>query len=277
MMRRTTDFLIASLAGVGCLLGSGLTLSAANSMVTGSVRIQLLSSSAVRLEAAGPEGYEDRPTFHIRNRNWPGTAFSSNVVSGQMVIQTAGYTVSVPLNATSLAGASVTSPTGQVLFQYAGTLTNHVWLPGPSEHPGILSFADTPRLIPPSWGIAPAPAGAPWAATCGWDTNNDAPDIYVLVPGGSYEQMRQDFLQLTGPAEMVPLYALGAFDSRWYDYSESTALAQIDNYRSRSIPLDVLVCDTGWRRGLPQGICRTPICFPISPAFSRRPTRKMCV
>jgi hypothetical protein len=262
MIRKMSGWLRVGWTCAGCIFCGALNLSAANSVVTGSVRIELLSNSLVRLETAGAEGFEDRTTFHIRNRNWPGTAFSSNLVSGQIVINTANYTVYVPQNATSLSGVYVASPTGQVLYQYNGTLVNNVWLPGPSGDPDVLSFADTPRLIPPPWGVGPAPPGAAYADTSGWDTNNDAPDVYVLVPNGSYQQMRQDFLQLTGPTEMVPLYALGAFDSRWYDYSETTALAQIESYRSRVIPLDVLVCDTGWRQGASTGYQPNTNLFP---------------
>jgi len=40
--------------------------------VPGAVRIQALSSSLVRLEVKGPEGFEDRHTFHVAERHWPG-------------------------------------------------------------------------------------------------------------------------------------------------------------------------------------------------------------
>ena len=242
-------------------------LYANNSVIVGSVRIQMLSSSLVRLESEGAEGFEDRNTFHIVNRNWPGTAYTSNVVSGEVVLSTAGYTVSVPQGATSLLGVQVTSPTGQVLYQYDGLLTNSLWLPGPSQNPKVSSFADTPRLIPPAWGLTPAPPGSVLTSTSGWDTNNDAPDVYVFVPGGSYQQLRQDFLHLTGPTEMIPLYGLGAFDSHWFNYSEATALAQIESYRSHSIPLDILVCDTGWRLGASTGYQPNTNLFPNLPRF----------
>jgi alpha-glucosidase (family GH31 glycosyl hydrolase) len=126
-----------------------------------------------------------------------------------------------------LPGVYVTSPEGKVIFQAGDTLSNSVWLPGPAENITAWSFADTPRLIPPAWGLTPAPNGAPHAATSGWDTNNDAADVYVFIPGGSYQQLRRDFLKLTGPAEMIPLYAFGNWDSRWYDYSVSVRPNQI--------------------------------------------------
>jgi len=239
-----------------------------DSVIVGSVRVQMLSGTVVRLESEGAEGFEDRNTFHVVNRNWPGTSFTSNLVFSEVIVTTANYVVHVPQGATSLSGTYITSPAGQVLFQYSGALTNSIWLPGPSENPQVVSFADTPRLIPPSWDtITPAPPSALLASTSGWDTNNDAPDIYIFIPNGSYQQLRQDFLQLTGPTEMVPLYALGAFDSHWYNYSDATALAQIENYRSHSIPLDILVCDTGWREGASTGYQPNTNLFPNLPRF----------
>jgi len=236
-------WVVMALSGCSFVFGAKADLS----MVVGQVRVQCLSSSLVRLEQKGPNGFEDRPTFHVVNRAWSGVAFTTNPVPGEVRITTSNYVVHVPSGASSLTNVYVTTPAGQTLYQFDASLNNSVWLPGPAENPAVWSFADSPRLIPPSWGITPAPAGNPPAMTSGWDTNNDAADIYVFVPSGSYTQLRSDFLKLTGPAEMIPLYALGLWDSRWYDYSEATALAQIDSYRAHQIPEDVLVCDTGWR------------------------------
>ena len=119
----------------------------------------------------------------------------------------------------------------------------------------------------------------------GWDLGNDAPDVYVFVPRGNYFTLRKDFLKLTGPTEMPPLFAFGAFDSRWYDYSEATALKQIDDYRAHQIPLDVLVVDTGWRQGASTGYQPNTNLFPNlravfpgsaceeRPCFVQRPSR----
>ena len=250
-----------------CLFISSLKLFAADSVVTGSVRAQLLSGSLVRLELKGAAGFEDRNTFHVVNRNWPGVTYSSNLVSGEVVISTPQYVVHVPQNATSLTGTYVTAPNGKVLYQFNGTLSNRAWLPAPSDDPQVLSFADTPRLIPPAGGVVPAAANSPLAATSGWDTNNDAADVYVFIPNGSYSRLRSDFLKLTGPTEMVPLYAFGLWDSRWFDYGETTALAQIEDYRARHLPIDVLVCDTGWRRGASTGYQVNTDLFPDLPRF----------
>ena len=68
-------------------------------VVTGNVRVQLLSDSLVRIELKGPAGFEDRETFHVVNRDWPGTAFAVETNSGVVEIKTANYVVAIPQDA----------------------------------------------------------------------------------------------------------------------------------------------------------------------------------
>lgn len=259
--------IILFVTGVCLLIAqTSVAKSSSREIVVGNVRVQLLSDSLVRLEMRGPEGFENRTTFHVVNRNWPGTAFTTNSAGGDVMIRTAQYTVRVPQNAQSLDGVRVQSASGQLLYAYDGKLENNKWLPAPSDKPDVWSFADTPRIIPPSWGLTPAPANSR-LPNCGWDLSNDVPDVYVFVPRGNYFTLRADFLRLTGPTEMPPLFALGAFDSRWYDYTEASALQQIDNYRAHQIPLDVLVVDTGWRRNASTGYLPNTNLFPNMERF----------
>jgi len=235
------------------------------SVVTGNVRVQLLSDSLVRIELRGPAGFEDRETFHVINRDWPGTVFSLATNADTVEIRAASYIVRVPENAASLDNVSVSSAAdGAELYRYDGKLENGRWLPGPADQPQAWWFADSPRMVPPPWGLTPPPKPMPDG---GWDLSNNAPDIYVFVPRGNYFTLRKDFLKLTGPTEMPPLFMFGAFDSRWYDYSEATALQQIDDYRAHRIPLDVLVVDTGWRAGASTGYQPNTNLFPNLPRF----------
>jgi len=238
---------------------------APSSAVIGDVRVQLLSDSLVRIELKGPAGFEDRETFHVVNRDWPGMAFLPATNADAVEIRAASYIVRVPKNAASLDNVSISSAAdGAELYRYDGKLENSRWLPGPAEKPRVWWFADAPRIVPPPWGLTPPPKPMPDG---GWDLGNDAPDIYVFVPHGDYRQLRKDFLKLTGPTEMPPLFMFGAFDSRWYDYSEATALQQIDDYRAHRIPLDVLVVDTGWRAGASTGYRPNTNLFPNLPRF----------
>ena len=154
-----------------------------NAVIVGNVRAELLSDSLLRLELRGTEGFEDRPTFHVLERKWPGAFFTIASNANEVLVRSPRYLIHIPANASSLAGVRVESPSGKMLYSFDGKLENSKWLPGPEEKPESWSFADAPRLIPPSWGAAPAAAGSKTAETSGWDLGNNAPDIYVFVPG----------------------------------------------------------------------------------------------
>ena len=126
---------------------------------------------------------------------------------------------------------------------------NSYWLPNPKDTPQAWAIVDTPRYVPADWGYSPAPANSSYYDTNGWDLTNNAPDVYVFLPKGDRKQLRSDFITLTGRSELIPLYALGGWDSRYHPYTDQEALAKIDTYRSKNIPLDVFVIDTDWRVG----------------------------
>jgi alpha-glucosidase (family GH31 glycosyl hydrolase) len=244
-------------------------------VVVGNVRVEPLSDSLVRIELKGAEGFEDRKTFHIVNRDWPGVAFTMQTNADSIDVRTATYTVRIPMATngvpTMFDNVAVLAPDGTELYRYDGNLDNSKFLPAPSDNPQVWSFADAPRIIPPAWGLTPPPPMKVKHLVSiengGWDLGNDAPDVYVFVPHGDYRQLRRDFLKLTGPSELPPLFTFGAWDSRWYDYSEATALKQIDDYRAHHIPLDNLVVDTGWRQGASTGYQANTNLFPDMARF----------
>ena len=235
----------------------------------GKVRVEVLSPTLVRLAQEGPRGFEDRATFHVVERCWPGAEVAQSESGAEVLVSTASFVVHLPRDTASLAGVRITDPGGHTLYAFDGTLENSAWLPGPADRPRAWWFADSPRIVPPPWGLTPAQNTSLYPDTSGWDTGNDAPDVYVFLPQGDYRTLRRDFLRLTGPSEAIPLFALGAIDSRWYAYTETTALGQIDAYRSRGIPLDVLVIDTDWRIGASHGYEPNPQYFPDMERFLR--------
>ena len=151
-------------------------------------------------------------------------------------------------NAKTLHDVRIEDKEGKLLWEFTGLPGNKVALPKANEPVMAFTIADTPRVVPSPWGFNPQPdSNKEHRETNGWDFSNDSPDVYVFLPNNDHRQLRADFVRLTGRPEMVPLAALGAWDSRYYPYSEVTALAQIDGYHQRNLPLDVLVVDTDWR------------------------------
>jgi alpha-glucosidase (family GH31 glycosyl hydrolase) len=245
MKKRKT--IVWSLLIICILLITSIGLAAVGSEIVGTVRVQVLSPTLVRLENRGPNGFEDRATLFISNRTWPGATYSRSTAGGYDLIQTTDFIVKVPSSASSLSGIIITKTDSTQIWAYSSLPGNRAWLPAITDNTLAWAIADTPRMVPASWGYNPAAQGVQNYSTNGWDLTNDAPDMYVFLPKGNVRQLRTDFLDLTGHTELIPLYALGYWDSRWYEYTEQSALQQIDDYRNHDIPIDVLVIDTDWR------------------------------
>ncbi|NOZ04113.1 MAG: DUF5110 domain-containing protein [FCB group bacterium] len=242
--------------------------------VIGNVRVQVLSPTLVRIEQKGPNGlFEDRKTFHITGRtNWPGTYVTSESIAGHVLIKTSDFTVKVPSDAQSLDGIVITKPDGTELWAMPSADTdffsnNRVWIPHPNTPTEAWAFADAPRYVPAPWGYNVAPADSPDYDVNGWDLTNHAPDVYVFLPGGDGRKLRSEYLKLTGKSGLIPLYALGGWDSRYYAYTQQEALDKIDTYRTKNIPLDVFVVDTDWRIGASIGYDVNTSLFPDMPGF----------
>ncbi|HWA82106.1 MAG TPA: TIM-barrel domain-containing protein [Fimbriimonadaceae bacterium] len=250
------------------LLAGLSAFAAGQGEIVGNVRIEVLSPHLVRIELKGPKGFEDRPTFHVVGREgWSGAPTEKHVNQTTTDIATPGWTVVIPAApAKSLEGIKIVDSRGKTLYQCTGQESNSVWLPAPGSKPEAWAFEDTPRIIPSKEGLVPTDDGDP---TSDWDLGNDAPDLYVFLPGGSYQDLRADFLKLTGPIEMPPLYALGYTDSKYYAYHQDEALKRIDEYRRRHVPLDTFVVDTDWRIGGSHGYAVDTNYFPDMPAFLR--------
>ena len=228
--------------------------------VQGDLRIQFLSPNVVRIERRGPKGFEDRPTFTAVGRKWPGV---KAIQQGANLV-TKGYTVA--LNGAEMKGIRIVVG-GRTVYT-VGELPKTSWLPDPGRTGPVWALADSPRLVPPPGGAIPANLGGMHERTSGYDVGNDAPDLYLFVTKDP-QILRREFLRLTGPVPLVPRYTFGFWDSLYYAYTEKTALATIDEYRRRGLPLDLFVCDTDWRVGASKGYGVDETLFPDMTRFLR--------
>lgn len=216
------------------------------------IRVQLLSDRLVRIEVKGSKGFEDRASFTVqKRRGWDEVSYTSETVDGFTVISTSAYKVYIPEGAKTPAGCYVTDLEGNTLWNYESNTNSNVYLPSPSDELNSWYFTDAPRVIPSENGYSVA---EDYERNNGWDMSNDATDLFVFLPQGSYENFTSDFVELTGSSEMVTLKMLGYWDSRWYAYNEQTALKQIQDYLDRGYSIDVLVIDTDWRATSDSGI-----------------------
>jgi len=214
------------------------------SIVIGDVRIQLLSSSLVRVEQRGAKDFEDRCSYYVTNRTkWQVVEYTEKVHNNETLIVTDSYTVHVPEDATAQE-VYITAPDGSPLYSYVGDVSANVYLPSPSDALKSWYFTDSPRIIPSENGYSMSESGE---RLQGWDFDNQATDIFVFLPDGSYSKFCKDYVNLTGPSEMITLNTLGYWDSRWYVDSAETAIKRITDYIDKGYSIDVIVVDVDYK------------------------------
>ncbi|MEJ2545140.1 MAG: glycoside hydrolase family 31 protein [Calditrichaceae bacterium] len=242
--------------------------------IIGNIRIQALSENLIRLEQKGSQGFEDRITFTVIDRNWPGEELKIEKGRDHTVVISNKLNIEIPDTARSIAGIVVKSQNSRVGYKFKG-LPDLDFMPDPIQIEKIWIMPDSPRLIPPEWGAIPPPDNFKNDPTSGWDTSNNSQDVYIfLIEPGKYNNFRNDFLKLTGSTPMPPLYAFGLWNSRYYPYTEETALETIDTYRKKQVPLDVFVVDTDWRIGASHGYGVNDSLFPDMERFIKRAHEK---
>ncbi|RPI03643.1 MAG: DUF5110 domain-containing protein [Ignavibacteriae bacterium] len=245
-------------------------LAQSSEVIAGSLRVQSLTENLIRIEQQGPNGFENRITFTVIDRNWHGESISAEESPDHSTFTTSKFKIEIPKNCRSLDGIHIQVLHGrsEYIFQ---DMPRIGFFPEPEPHDQLWILPDHPRLIPPAWGAVPPPEKFRDLPASGWDTTNHAEDVYVfLIEAGKYKEFRKDFLKLTGPVPLPPLFAFGLWDSRYHPYTEETALQTIDTYRTKQIPLDMFVVDTDWRRGASHGYATNDSLFPDMKRFIER-------
>ena len=97
-----------------------------SSIIVGDVRVQALSSTLVRVEPKGPRGFEDRTTFMVVNRSFPGLAITKKAVTAAgTLLSTTAYDVLLRHdNSSSISCGVVTSAADVVQPKYTDRYPN---------------------------------------------------------------------------------------------------------------------------------------------------------
>lgn len=71
-------------------------------------------------------------------------------------------------------------------------------------------------------------------------------DMYFFGYGRRYREAVHDFQKLSGPAPLLPRFALGNWWSRYYRYSQDEYINLMDRFKSEGIPFTTAVIDMDW-------------------------------
>eukprot|EP00927_Polykrikos_kofoidii_P053071 TRINITY_DN4720_c0_g1_i1.p1 TRINITY_DN4720_c0_g1~~TRINITY_DN4720_c0_g1_i1.p1 ORF type:complete len:830 (+),score=68.35 TRINITY_DN4720_c0_g1_i1:117-2492(+) len=230
----------------------------------GRLRVQALSPTLLRVEPMGPMGFEDRHTFAVVNRSFSGVPIwieSENDM--ETVLSTSYYKIYLQRNVgvywyvTDTAGVKIYEAIDDLAQSNFGTgfhsKPNLVHWPSPLSRPSY-ALVDAPRFVAPDWGPTPGPQDSIDPAlrqSNGFDFRNNVDgDTYVFLLGKTLEDWtasRMEFLKLMGPCPLLPDYAYGTWFTRWHNYTQKEAIAEVEKWDDLSLPLDVWGLDMNWR------------------------------
>ena len=238
-------------------------------ILSGNVRIRILSPSLARLEYSPSRSFADSPTAVVLNRNWTPPKVSARTDSGWIILSSEGMTVRYR------PGSGPFTRDGLSVQWKAGGLTGK-WAPGDSDTRnlgGISSSLDgarkgklplqLPGILSRSGYFLLDDSGTPlWDGAAQWiaargDSGNQ--DWYFFAYGKDYRRVLREYSLLCGSIPMIPKYVLGSWatDLNYeylpgtkviddYRYTDDSVRSIISRFRAEGIPLDVMVLDYAW-------------------------------
>ena len=210
----------------------------------GTLRVRILSDGIVRIEESEQGKFNDKSTLVAAGTDHAGARVVRDEDGETVILKTDAFTVNIPKNDPTVASVRIFDNDGKLIYSYLGSKKHGFYasLPAPSETPDAFVLMDN--------GIIPADGGLTYNGgkdlSSGW-TRTENTDLYVLLPLGDSAALRRQFVELTGRTMLSDIKALGSWYSKWTNYTANEKLAMIERYRTREIPLDMIVIDTEWK------------------------------
>jgi len=239
-------------------------------VTAGHARFTILTPQLIRMEWAADGKFEDHASLVFLNRKLPVPKFTRETApdGSRTVIKTSALTL---VYAPGNSGGKFSAENLSVTFTLNGKPV--VWKPGMPDtgnllgtartldkvrgsnvqlDPGLVSrdgwtvVDDTPRALFDSADFSFAQgARSPWPWVMPRPAG-DRLDWYFFGYGHDYRRALYDFTSLAGKIPLPPRFAFGAWWSRYWSYTDQEFNELIAQFRSHTVPLDVLVMDMDW-------------------------------
>jgi alpha-glucosidase (family GH31 glycosyl hydrolase) len=228
-------------------------------------RIGVLTESMIRMEWSPDGGFEDRCSQMAINRSFvPPSDISMTVQrnNGTLIVDTPALRLSYDCGPFTKEGLSIAV---KGMDGFTGT-----WHYGDAQRGNL---GGTARTLDGADG--PIPVGDGLASRDGWAVLDDSRtnvmvpdghvsdrtvtgamrmqarpegrmDLYFFGYGHRYNDAVRDFYRLSGPAPLLPRFALGNWWSRYHPYSADEYIRLMDRFRAEGIPFTTSVLDMDW-------------------------------
>ncbi|MFS0700393.1 TIM-barrel domain-containing protein [Cellulomonas sp. 179-A 4D5 NHS] len=214
-------------------------------------RITVLTDGLVRLEHAAYGRFEDRASTFAVNRELPVPEHHVVDTGRHLEITTSRFRLTYDKGPFTTSGLSL---------EVRGGISSYhsVWRYGQAPE----DLGGTARTLDGADGAVPLGPGVVsrtgfavvddsgsflfddegWVAA----DNTDRVDLYVFAYGHDYADALRAFHAVSGPAPVLPRFALGSWWSRYHRYTAESYVELMTRFRRERIPFSVAVVDMDW-------------------------------
>ena len=237
-------------------------------VVCGNARFTVLTDRLIRMEWSPSGEFEDHATLAIVNRNLPVPIYS---------VRRSGNAVTLKTQALSLSysgDGAFSADNLKASFRLGGKTVT--WTPGADASGNLMGTARTldgcagPEKInfsdPLEQGIRSRDGWAvvdesrrhifvkddsDWGEWVAERPVKDGQDLYLFAYGHDYKAALADYAKVSGSIPLPPKYVFGYWWSRYWAYTDDEFLALGHEFRSRKLPIDIMVIDMDWHETWP--------------------------
>ena len=232
-------------------------------VVAGNARFTVLTDRLIRMEWVPDGTFEDHATLAVVNRELPVPKFSVARKGAAVTIKTSALTLTY-----SGEGSFDGSNLG-VSFKLKGKTVT--WRPGADasgnlmgtartldgcEGPEKINFGDPMELgilSRDGWAVIDESTrhilvkdGSDWGEWVAERPVKDGQDLYLFAYGHDYKAALADYAKIAGRIPLPPKFVFGYWWSRYWAYTDDEFVALAQEFRSRQLPIDVMVIDMDW-------------------------------
>lgn len=214
-----------------------------------SLRIELLENEIIHIEKAAKGHFFDGNTFFVPTKtNLKLSDFDFSDNGDYFTLYMNEYYL-VLYKKDSLRTLKIYDKYGSLLYRYQRKF-NCGELPPASNTPCLFPLFDNPRvkLYPSGYSLEAIKNHEEY------QVEENVDDCYILIAKSNPLKLRELYIKLTGPSELVRFKNLGFWHSRYFRYNQESAMAMIKEHARYNIPLDNMVIDTDWRKANDIGI-----------------------
>jgi alpha-glucosidase len=225
-----------------------------STVLDGKVRFTVLTPRLLRLEWSDTGEFEDRGTFAFPTRRAPSPSFITDLREHSLSIDTGALCLHYARGSGKFTPANLT-----IDYELEGQ--QQTWRPGLHN---TLNLRGTRRTLDRCAGDASLEEGL--ISRTGWSLFDDTgavlfdpadgwvqpprqhqvQDWYFCCYGHDYREALSDYTHFGGRIPLIPRYALGAWWSRYWAYSDAELRKLVLDFEAHNLPLDVLVVDMDW-------------------------------